>query len=123
MEVLVWVMGDAGGTRVLIGSFETNGVIYRCAWADGEVDRGTYRTAKEEYSATELHDITQRAENGGYEMIFAPTVLRLPAPPSGSGYLNQWVEAAVWPVVEARMKVQAMAGKVQQGFVTGMSVS
>jgi len=112
-EVLVWVMADAKGTIALIGSFGNHGVIYRCAWADGEVDRGTYRTKTPVSAASDLIGITERAE-GRADMILPPTVLRLPPPPYGRNPdLNDWVEAEVWPVVEGRM----MALKFTESFV------
>ena len=105
-EVLVWVMGGDGGTRVLIGSFGTNGVIYRCMWVDdpSKIASGTYRTRDPKQSALDVYGITRRAESSGYGLALEPTVLRVPAPPL-SGNLEDWVEAEVWPVVEARMAV------------------
>jgi hypothetical protein len=108
-EVLVWVMGDAAGTRMLVGSFGTNGVIYRCDWVGVEIDRGSYLTKTPVSAASDLIGITQRAEDR-YDMILEPTVLRVPPPPYGRNpNLNDWVEAEVWTVVETRMKMQRVA--------------
>jgi len=107
-EVLVWVMGDAAGTRMLIGSWGSRGVIYRCDWVGVEVDRGSYRTKQENQSALDVYGITQRAEDR-FDMILEPTVLRVPPPPLSRDGLNDWVDAEVWPVVETRMKMQRVA--------------
>ena len=105
-EVLVWMMGDAEGTRVLIGSFGKTGVIYRKKIPGiVGVEHGSYRYASNGIADQELIDITDRAERY-YEMLLPPTVLRLPpAPAFSDDRLYFWVDGEVLPVVETRMKM------------------
>jgi len=114
-EVLVWVMGDDKGTRALIGSFGTDGVIYRCDWADGEVDRGSYRTKFADWAPKDVYEITKRAEKNAY-MIIPPTVLTVRMAPAAGSHLHDWVDEVIVPVIEGRI----MALRFESSFVALM---
>lgn len=118
-EVLVWVMRDADGTRLILGSFGEKGVIYRRDHApSGKVYRETHRARWPEQAVHDVCTATQQAEDS-FELVVEPMVLEVRSPPAAGSHLYDWVDEVIVPRVEERMRWLELE-KVRRKIVSGL---